>query len=62
MYYHPIMGITIFFASILFAFYIGKNIKIKRKFNKNNLIVFSNNKDSLSIKKQSISPDANWID
>jgi len=56
------MGITIFFASILFAFYIGKNIKIKRKFNKNNLIVFSNNKDSLSMKKQSISPDANWIE
>tara|TARA_Y100001935_G_C16939460_1_gene329326 strand:+ start:299 stop:487 length:189 start_codon:yes stop_codon:yes gene_type:complete len=62
MYYHPIIGITIFFASILLAFYIGKNIKIKKKFNKNNFIVFSNNKESLSMKKQSISPDANWIE
>ena len=59
MYYHPLIGITIFILAIVFSFimgrsYINKKLKISSS---------SNNKKKSSLPKGEItSPDAPWLD
>ena len=59
MYYHPLIGITIFILAIVFSFimgrfYINKKLKVSSS---------SNHKKKSSLPKGEItSPDAPWLD
>ena len=59
MYYHPIIGITIFLIAVVISFILGR-IYIKKKLN----LVFNNkvNKKKPLPKGEITSPDAPWLD
>ena len=59
MYYHPIMGITIFLVAIILSFILGR-LFIKKKYK----LVY-NNKDEKKPplpKGEITAPDAPWLD
>lgn len=59
MYYHPIIGITIFVLAIIFAFILGR-FYIKKKLN---LISNKQNSKDTNIPKGEVTaPDAPWLD
>ena len=59
MYYHPLIGITIFFIAIIFSFVLGK-FYIKKKMN----FIFRNNDEKKSTlpKGEITAPDDPWLD
>ena len=59
MYYHPIIGVTIFLIAIIFSFILGRLY-----FKKKNSLVFHNNdnKKSSLPKGEIAAPDAPWLD
>ena len=59
MYYHPLIGITIFLIAIIFSFVLGR-FYIKKKMN----LAFHNNdkKKSTLPKGEITAPDAPWLD
>ena len=59
MYYHPLIGITIFILTIIFSFILGRTY-----INRKSKISTSNNyKKKPSLPKGEItSPDAPWLD
>ncbi len=58
MYYHPLIGITIFILAIAFSFVLGRSY-----FNKKIKTFISNDKKKSSLPKGEItSPDAPWLD
>ena len=59
MYYHPIIGVTIFLIAIIFSFILGR-LYFKKK---NNLVFHKNdNKKSPLPKGEITAPDAPWLD
>ena len=59
MYYHPLIGITIFILAIVFSFILGRSYINKK------LKIFTRNdyKKKASLPKGEItSPDAPWLD
>ena len=62
MNYHPVLGISIFIISIIFAYYLGRKI-IKNKFLKSNDGSVSNAKKRQKPppKGEITSPDAPWL-
>ena len=58
MYYHPLIGVSIFFIAIIFSFILGR-LYIKKKLN----LVHNNDKKKPSLPKGEITaPDAPWLD
>lgn len=59
MYYHPLIGISIFLVAVIFSFILGR-IYIKKKLN---FIYQNNDKKKSSLPKGEITaPDAPWLD
>jgi len=59
MYYHPLIGITIFIIAIILSFILGR-LYLKKKLNLFNL---NRKKKAISLPKGEItSPDAPWLD
>ena len=56
MYYHPVLGISIFLIAIIISFILGRNYIKKKKHN------FSDLKNSNLPKGEITSPDAPWLD
>ncbi len=66
MSYHPIIGILIFFITIILSFYLGKNTfkKYRNKEKKINLTVLETKKKASYVsppKGDITSPDAPWL-
>ena len=59
MYYHPLIGISIFLIAVIFSFILGR-LYIKKKLN----FVYQNNdkKKSALPKGEITAPDAPWLD
>ena len=59
MYYHPIIGVTIFLIAVIFSFILGRLY-----FKKKNNLVFHNkdSKKSPLPKGEITAPDAPWLD
>ena len=59
MYYHQVIGISIFVLAVILSFIFGK-LYLKKKLN---LFKKSNEKSDLSLPKGEVtSPDAPWLD
>ena len=57
MSYHPIMGITIFVVTIFLSFLIGKKYILEKQ-----RYIHKAQLKKKKIKKDSISPDASWLE
>ena len=59
MYYHPLIGVTIFLIAIIFSFILGR-LYIKKKLN---LVLNEDDKNKTHLPKGEITaPDAPWLD
>ena len=58
MYYHPLIGITIFLVAIVLSFLLGNRLMKKRK---NNMINLSELEQNQIPKGEITSPDAPWL-
>ena len=59
MYYHPVLGITIFILAVIISFILGK-LYLKKKLN---LFNKSNKKNNHTLPKGEITaPDAPWLE
>ncbi|MEC6996983.1 MAG: hypothetical protein VXW97_01935 [Pseudomonadota bacterium] len=59
MYYHPLIGISIFLIAVIFSFFLGR-LYIKKRLN---FISQSNDKKKSALPKGEITaPDAPWLD
>ena len=59
MYYHPLIGISVFVLAIIFSFTLGR-LYLKKKLNISNL---NKKKKTIPLPKGEItSPDAPWLD
>lgn len=59
MYYHPLIGISIFLVAVIFSFILGRH-HIKKKLS---FIYQNNDKKKSSLPKGEITaPDAPWLD
>ena len=59
MYYHPLIGISIFLVAVIFSFILGR-VYIRRKLN---LVYQKNDKKKPPLPKGEITaPDAPWLD
>ena len=59
MYYHPVIGVSIFLIAIIFSFILGR-LYIKKKLN---LPFHNNDKNKSPLPKGEITaPDAPWLD
>ncbi len=59
MYYHPLIGISIFLLAVFFSFMLGR-LYIKKKLN---LVFNKNDKNKTPLPKGEITaPDAPWLD
>ena len=64
MYYHPLIGILIFFGAIILSFFLGKYayIKYKRNLNNENLeLLKTTNKSAAPPQGEITAPDAPWL-
>ena len=63
MYYHPIMGITIFIITIVISFYLGRSLLKKSDEKKVNSVnaEFDQVKNTSVPKGEITSPDAPWL-
>ena len=59
MYYHPLIGVSIFLIAVVFSFILGR-LYIKKKLN---LFYPNNDKKKSTLPKGEITaPDAPWLD
>ena len=59
MYYHPLIGVSIFLIAVIFSFILGR-LYIKKKLN---FAYQNNDKKKSSLPKGEITaPDAPWLD
>ena len=59
MYYHPLIGVSIFLVAVIFSFILGR-LYIKKKLN---FVDQNNYKKKSSLPKGEITaPDAPWLD
>ena len=63
MYYHPLIGITIFLLAIVLSFFLGINSfkKYKNRLKNSNLEILKNKNHSSPPQGEITAPDAPWI-
>ena len=64
MSYHPIMGITIFFISLLIAYLIGRKIfklHSSNQINQKGIVINKKVKNKFNVNADAQAPDAPWI-
>ena len=63
MYYHPLIGVTIFLLAVVISFFLGINAfkKYKYRIKNSNLEILKNKTQSSPPQGEITAPDAPWI-